>query len=144
MASSTSLTFFTVSNIEIERFNPFYSEEQLKNSAQQEWARHIRTMDETCQTSRHMARQFIAAENHPKASVEQKKIIELLKLSINDKTRGEDRSPYHSNLQLTRDIGICLNELDGFRLMSLACNLVPIYDQKDLSSAWNGIGEWKD
>lgn len=136
--------FITFSDIKTDKFNPIYSEDQLERLIQIEQFRYLKEIDDSYQVSRHFARQLIAAENYPRICLEQKIIIELLKFSINDRTRGEDRSPYYGqNFERVREIGEKLNLLGGFELMRLACNLVPIYDRRNLDYAWNGIGDWK-
>jgi hypothetical protein len=136
--------FITFSDIKTDKFNPIYSEDQLERLIQIEQFRYLKEIDDSYQVSRHFARQLIAAENYPRICLEQKIIIELLKFSINDRTYGEDRSPYYGqNFERVREIGEKLNLLGGFDLMRLACDLVPIYDQRNLDYAWNGIGDWK-
>jgi hypothetical protein len=136
--------FITISDIKTDKFNPVYSEDKLECLIQSEHFRYLKEIDDRYQVSRHLARQLIAAENYPQICIEQKIIIELLKFSINDRTRGDNRSPYSGqNFEQVRSIGEKLNKLGGFDLMRLACDLVPIYDQRNLDYAWNGIGDWK-
>ncbi len=136
--------FITFSDIKTDEFNPIYSEDELESLIQSEHFGFIKEIDDSYQASRHLARQLIAAENCPQICLEQKIIIELLKFSINDRTYGDDRSPYcGQNFERVREIGEKLNKLGGFDLMRLACDLVPIYDQRNLDYAWNGIGDWK-
>ncbi|WP_414553412.1 hypothetical protein [Anabaena sp. CCY 0017] len=136
--------FITFSDIKTDNFNPIYSEDELECLIQSEHFRYLKEIDDSYQVSRLLARQLIAAENYPQICLEQKIIIELLKFSINDRTRGDNRSPYcGQNLEQVRSIGEKLNKLGGFDLMHLAGDLVPIYDQRNLDHAWNGIGDWK-
>lgn len=134
--------FITISDIKTDKFNPIYEKYDLQCLIQSEQFRYLKEIDDSYQVSRHSARQLIAAENYPRICLEQKIIIELLKFSINDKTYGDDRSPYcGQNFERVREIGSKLNLLGGFDLMRLACSLVPIYDQRNLDYAWNGIGD---
>ncbi|NET36829.1 MAG: hypothetical protein F6K19_33180 [Cyanothece sp. SIO1E1] len=77
-----------------------------------------------------------------------KVIIKLLQLSLAEDARchgGESRSPYlrRENRAIAQECGNLLYQMGGTTLMSTVIyELIPAFDQSNLSSAWQGIGSW--
>ena len=70
-------------------------------------------------------------------------LSELLEIAIADTEIGFERSPFHKQLERTREIGERLNALGGYKLMLWAHQHFSRTDGNSLERVWHGIGKWK-
>lgn len=72
-------------------------------------------------------------------------VTELQNFSINcqEPTDSENRAVFlDTNKSRVQAIGQRLHEIGGYNLMLAAWQVIPEYDQLELTYAWNGIGIW--
>jgi hypothetical protein len=70
-------------------------------------------------------------------------MLELLELSVADKSIGEERDPFgRENREYTRNLGERANRAGGMETMQNIYYCMYPQDRRDLERAWHGIGDW--